>query len=511
MVRVLPDEPQPGLERADPQPILEPTIEDLLDAQKTARPTLAHQRVGAPPEEAAAAIAAPPDEFKGGAKFEGVRVHRDALCPICEERIFDDKQQLLRAFVLPVTFEKKPTHADCFLPYIDESKLSILFKIRTYSIGDTIASTPTLRELRRRFPRSKINVLTVFPELFEYNPHVTGLIDMKRPAEGDLLSSHNFAIDSFNSDRLKHFSTHSVEFAAVCTFNQGMMPWDWGYELNYAPQHLEAAVAVAREHGIDPASDRCFLLNPHGSEWPTRDWGRHHMADLARELKRRYPEAKIVSVGGKRGEAQSIGKEMNNYVPLPEELGAIDLYGKLGLLEAAAFMDLPSSRLLVTPDTGTLHLAGSRPALPIVGVFTLIKSFIRTPVRHGKFGWKFRGVNAADPCNCTYAPKDLTGSFNFFTCPKLQFIQKTRARKAVPIAERCEGLRWNEPEARAEIPTVTDEAAFAELLAAREARYSAPSLPCFPKIDRVLEACEQLLVDSWQRPPASEVPNAPSS
>lgn len=412
-----------------------------------------------------------------------IQVHIDDKCPICDENFIDKEKKTLFHSVLS-SKDMGTVHDKCFLPYHSEENIKVLFKVRCWSIGDAISVTPVIRELKRLYPKIQITVLTFFPDLFKHNPNVSAILDMNHPVLQAVLDQHPFHVDGFKTETKMHFAMHSVEFAAQSAFSRSLLPDAWQYEINYADEDRATAKKVIRDHGLDPHKDKIIVLHPHDTEWATRNWGSYGMNDLAAKLKADLPGFKFVSVGGKREQVKA--HVMKNYVPFRDELGVVDLYGKLSLLETAAMLDLRAIKLMVTPDTGALHLAASRPHLPIVGVFTLIKAFFRTPVRNGKFSDNFIGVNADDPCNCTFDNRFLTNEAFFGTCPKLAFLEQTDKMTAPEIV-RLDGLR-NYITGRTWTKDNLNEQIAEELV-----RYNPRSLPCFPTVEKVYQACMKLL------------------
>ncbi len=429
-------------------------------------------------------VAIPIEDLIGrGLPTQKATIHKDDVCKVCHEKIVGEDLKLIQDIM--VSDVMGVVHQACFLPYHPEHALAALVTVRCYSIGDTIASTPAIRELRRMYPNMKITVLTFYPELFKYNPHIAGILDLNQPVPAKAVEMHHFRLDAFNSANLHHFAMHSVDFAFQSTFSRSGFPGpDWEYEVMYHQDDYTEMQKIIREAGIDPEKDKLILLHPHGTEWKTRDWGPYNMPQLAALLHSKYPEHKIVSIGGKRGEVPK--QELKNYVALPKEVPHVELYGKLSLLQSAAFMDLPACKLLVTPDTGTLHLGGSRQELPIVGIFTLIKAYFRTPVRRGRMGYKFIGVEASSGCNCTYDAKLLTHESFFGTCPKKKFLDRT-LRRNIPTAIKLEGMKNYAPERK------WDEKNLGKEIRKELQEYPDDALPCFPDLTRVFNACVKML------------------
>lgn len=402
-----------------------------------------------------------------------VEIHKNDKCPICLEPFMEDGQIKKPAGVKSDIIGL--VHDACFFPYFKEEHLKILFQIRCFSIGDTIASTPILRELRRLYPRAEIAVLTFFPDLFKYNQHIQMIFDLNKPIYEHELAPYAFRVDAFDESKGGHFAMHSLEFSAMSAFGRSLNQNDWGYEVNYAEDDTKNMLFVLEKHGID-TFDKVVVINPHGTQWETRDWGIKHGKELVKRIKEKYPDHKIVSIGGKRAEVPS--NQMLNYNQIDD---CIDLYGKLTLLETISFLDQDCVKLVITPDTGTLHLAACAKA-PIIGIFTLIKSEFRTPVRNQRLGYKFVGVNADNPCNCTYTNRFITDEATFERCPKKTFLQKTLDLK-VPKEIKYEGMRnygggW--------IKSNIDNEIKHELK-------KFDSLPCFPTVEKVLRVVDVFL------------------
>lgn len=376
-------------------------------------------------------------------------------------------------------------HDGCFMPYHKEEDISVLFKVRAYSMGDVITTTPMLRELKRIHPRVKVTVMTLYPDLFKYNPNVNSIIDMNKQVTEPMVLAHHFSLDAFKTDTeqpLMHFSMHSMDFTSISTFHKSVFPIFWDYEVYYSPEDKKKAIEVLGSFGVDIEKDKVILINPHKTEWETRDWGPFGAQQLVDRIQKEYPEFKIVSVGGSRKEVPT--KQHKNYVKLSGDV--IDLYERFSLLESIALMDLPCMKLMITPDTGSLHLAACTKELPIVAVFTLIKKHFRTPVRQQQYSYKFIGVQSEDPCCCTYNAAVLTTAMNFAKCPKREFIVKTQQIKmknevkAIGLSNALPEFNWNENDLNNQMNSVLK-------------KYDPEALPCFPAVDRVFAAVERAL------------------
>ena len=409
-----------------------------------------------------------------------VQIKEGQRCTVCKQVFLDDKKNLLKPIMSVPGFGE--VHEACFMPYHQEDELRLLVKIRCYSIGDTIATTPAIRELRRIYPRAKITVITVFPDLFKYNPLVDEVLDMNYGLLEETMKSYHYIIDPFVTEGVHHhFAVHSGEFAFQSAFHRSGIPTQYEYEIFYHQDDRTEMRKIADELGVSQTKPLIFV-NPHKTEWETRDWGPVHMQRLVDKLAKTFDDHQIVSIGGKRGEAK--GREMPNYVKLNDKV--IDAYGKFSLLQSIAFMDQPNVKLLITPDTGTLHMGAACQELPIVGIFTVVKAYFRTPVRKGRFGYKFTGVESDSGCCCSYDAKLYSVEMRINTCPKKAFLENT-LKCNLPKGYKREGMKNFDPSREWPIESLGDD------VRKELAIYSKPSLPCFPSVDKVYAACERML------------------
>lgn len=366
-------------------------------------------------------------------------------------------------------------HVHCYSPYVAETRLKILVNVRCWSIGDTLSTTPVLREIRRVYPKATIDVITLFPDFFIHNPHINNVIDRGTVLPSTIANDYILVLDSFDSTKQMHWATHSVEFSSRAALEKSLREESRHLEAYYSTDDMAAAKEIA-SFGSDT---KVILIHPHKTEWATRDWGVTHMPDLVKKLRKAYPDYKIVSIGGKR--FSSGANAMDNFVSIE---GVQELFGKLSLLQTLALMDMPQVKLIITPDTGALHMAATRKELPIVGIFTLIKSEFRVPVRNGQRGYKFIGVET-DACNCTYNAKNLISRFELSACPKRVFLQNT-LQSPLSMKDKLNGMEnynggiWDRENLDQQIETELE-------------KFRPGYLPCFPSVDAVFTACANFL------------------
>ena len=398
-----------------------------------------------------------------------------AICQICRQPFTADDI----ASDNTVTVRSRQFHPMCYAPYVDESNLKLLVNCRCWSLGDTLTMTPAIRELRRLYPKAEIAVISNFPEIFKHSPYVNKNFDRKQVLPSDIKKEFTRTVDLFTGDFQHHWASHSVDFSAKSGLSKSLLPQDMQLELNYVGADRQAMLKIVRPG----KKEKIVLLHPHKTEWDTRNWGHSRMPALAEKIKNAYPDHRLISIGGSRFNKDH-QRSMKNFVELP---GVESLYDKLSLLETAALMDLPQVRLLVTPDTGTLHIGATRPELPIVGIFTLIRSHFRAPVRQGRTGFKFYPVETSG-CSCTYDGKPFIEHMDLSTCPKGNFLLTTLASGLEP-KEKIVGLSQKFPE------TIWREEGLEQQIAEETKKYRSGNLRCFPDVQKVFDACKVVLDD----------------
>lgn len=260
---------------------------------------------------------------------------------------------------------------------------------RCDAVGDNIATTPTIREYRRLYPKAEITLLTPVPEIFKYNFRIDGIIDGSKKVSEELFNSFDRVVDMFKSDTpgyLLHAAMPSVDYSAYCGLVRGLTPDKMDYEVVVGKDNAERA-RIAESFGDT------ILVNTQKTSWVTRDWGPKYGEELKDRLKIRYPKHMILDT---------------KYL----------LDNKFSILDSIAFMSYDNIKLLVTPDTGILHMGACVPDLPIVGIFTNIRAHYRTPYRYGKYGHLFCGINADDDCCCSTDWKNFElGGVALTECP----------------------------------------------------------------------------------------------
>jgi heptosyltransferase I len=316
------------------------------------------------------------------------------------------------------------------------SKILIL---KPSSLGDIVQAMPVLRMLKRQYPASRIYwwIAAEFAPLLEDDPDLAGLFvfprkqwihprfwrDMGRSilqmrqqnfdwvidlqslarsalvawlARGKLtvgLADPREGAEAFYDlavprPRTQH---HAVDwYLHVLTALQ--VPCRWDFE--WLPENPQAARTVAAKC---PAREIPWIAIHSGARWPTKRWPMENYAQLMTQLAASNSHLRFLILGSSNGD--STGSRLIQAAPER----CLDLTGKTSLLELIEWLRL--SRLLITNDTGPMHIAAALNK-PVVALFGPTD-----PQRTGPYGQLDRTLQLSLPCQpclrsvCHYARK----------------------------------------------------------------------------------------------------------
>ena len=125
---------------------------------------------------------------------------------------------------------------------------------------------------------------------------------------------------------------------------------------------------LLRSEGILPG-ERIIALNL-GTTWATKRWDLLNFADVIQQISNLAPEAKIVLTGS--------SEERELVKTLPASLSAINLVGKIDILQLGALLE--RCDVCLTCDSGPMHIAAA------VGTPTVALFGPTSPARHQPYG-----------------------------------------------------------------------------------------------------------------------------
>jgi len=296
-------------------------------------------------------------------------------------------------------------------------------------VGDTILTYPTLEALRKKFSTSKISILIPdnLVDLWITSPYIDEIIpfrkrkglnsffeDLKisyllRRKRFDLAfilpRSFHSAFQVFlagipirlgyeNGGRsflLTHkiprtkeiLSSHRVYYYRKLVEPFGEIPDFSAIHLRLREEDRDWAKEMLKKLGI--SKDRLLIgLNPGATYGWAKCWPPHRFGELSKRLSYKYDTFFLI-----------FGKEEERRVALEilQILGreGIDLTGKTNLLQLAALLE--KCRILVSNDTGTMHVA-TAVGTPVIALFGSTN-----PVTTGPWGNRHVVIKKEVPCS----------------------------------------------------------------------------------------------------------------
>jgi heptosyltransferase-2 len=271
-------------------------------------------------------------------------------------------------------------------------------------LGDTILTLPTVEGIRNLFPDSQISILANEDvcDLWRRFPFVNEVISFKRE------KGLKFILEDFrirNLLREKNFDLAIIlpkSFHSAIQIFLTQIPIRIGYEyrgrslfLNYKIPRTKEVLNIHRilyykklieifGNNIENACPKIFLyeedrrvaervlfnsgvsngrlligINPGATYGLAKCWIPQRFGELGKRISKIWG-AKIIIFG--RNEEKSIAQEIINIMGN----NCIDLTGKTSILHLAAILE--KCQLLISNDTGTMHLAAAL-GIPVIAIF----------------------------------------------------------------------------------------------------------------------------------------------
>lgn len=275
--------------------------------------------------------------------------------------------------------------------------MNLLF-VQTGFLGDVVLSTPVLTPLKQAFPGSRLTVMTTpaAAELVENHPAVDEVIpfDKRKSQRGisgffrmrKLLRDKKFDIvfsahKSWRTALLLAAARIPVRYgfreargAFLYTGRASRAEYDHEVLRNFAvlknidlipePRAARLHVAVtpdARKKAaviVDEMGRTQIIGLAPGSVWRTKRWTEQGFAEVGRRLIQRGFGVALIGGPADSGVCEQVEQAIGS--------GALNLCGKLSLLESAAIIERMA--LLVSNDSAPLHLASAM-GTPAVAIF----------------------------------------------------------------------------------------------------------------------------------------------
>lgn len=260
--------------------------------------------------------------------------------------------------------------------------------VHSPSLGDTLASTPTLRKLSKSYD-SLINVITHNKEIFKNNKYVCNLYSFE---EFDRIKSSvkgpHEVFETFLDIGKKN--DHGVEKKHATIDIRQFHALDLGFCLSEKEMGYDY---IADEYEIIENLPNNYVVLHVGSTWASRTYSKDSWQKLINLLNNSKIPVVLVGKNDSEKGFYDIDKKVIN---LTINLG-IDLTNKLTLSQCWHVIN--KSEFFVSMDSGLLHLAGSTDAY-IIQLGSSINNKLRAPFRENSQDYKYKYISGSCDLFC---------------------------------------------------------------------------------------------------------------
>jgi len=264
---------------------------------------------------------------------------------------------------------------------------NIYYLIHSQSFGDTLAATPTLRYLSKSHGE-KINVVTHIKEAFGSNPYVESLSSFDE--FNSLNPSDIIKYESFTNAGKKDGNGIEKKFAHIDIRQTHSI--DLGFQL--LPEDMEYDFFHTEKTENFDLPEGYVVLHVT-SNWGNRTWDYQNWYDLVDWLKNNKIFTVLIGKDHQEIVHSSISAEpLVKKCPTFDNLFGVDLTNKIGL--NTMFHIINDSPMLITMDTGPMHIAGLTDT-HILQIGGAQHPAFRAPYRKGSQSYKYTFVGGS--CN----------------------------------------------------------------------------------------------------------------
>lgn len=304
------------------------------------------------------------------------------------------------------------------------SKIGTILFIRPGGIGDAVCLLPVINQIKKSYPQCRIDILAEKrnAEVFYLAKNIGNIYryDVLSEFVRCLANKYDVVIDTEQWHRLSAVVARLIRADLRIGFGTNERSKLFNLAIGYSHQeyepvsfmslimplvgnsekkYLKSPLIVIDTHDINAILQKFSLdlTRPYvcivpGASVEERRWGGDKFGKVALSIAQKSFEIVIIGTHSDKQDARLIKQHVSN---------AIDLTGKTNLSDAAAIM--AGSRLVISPDSGLMHLAA---ALNVPTV-TLFGSGIEA--KWGHTGDRNIIINKQVPCSpCTkfgYTPK----------------------------------------------------------------------------------------------------------
>jgi ADP-heptose:LPS heptosyltransferase len=241
----------------------------------------------------------------------------------------------------------------------------IILLIGCNGIGDTLCAIPTIKHLSKVYTKN-IHVFTYQPEIFKNFPYIT-LTDNYDAGDND------FLIHTFRPDLFVHTRTDIRQLHAISSGFQ-LLPEEMNMEF-YPDPYIP----------IENLPQNYIVIHP-SKTWPSRTWEKERWQELVDKLNEKGIPIVIVGKDSSEHGTYHIQKPVFDI----QIKNGLNLVNKIGLHQTWHILN--KSSMVITMDSGILHLAGTTDTY-IIQLGSSVQIKLRAPYRKDVQNYKYSYIS----------------------------------------------------------------------------------------------------------------------
>lgn len=257
------------------------------------------------------------------------------------------------------------------------SPSNVYYIIHSNSFGDTLAATPTLRQLYKAH-KGKINVVTHNQTVFKNNPYVNECFSF----DNCVLPKNIVKYESFTYAGRADANGIEKKFSRIDTRQLHAM--DLGFQL--LPEEMSYDF-YPDKFSLDVNLPKKYVVLHITTNWPNRTWDKENWQKVINWLSENKIFTVLIGFGYREELHNSYSdKPLEKVCPVFENLYGVDLSNQGSISDM--WWVLNKSQCLVTMDSGPLHLAGCTD-INIIQLGSALNPKFRAPYRQGRQDYKY--------------------------------------------------------------------------------------------------------------------------
>jgi len=256
----------------------------------------------------------------------------------------------------------------------------IYLKVNSTSFGDTLAATPTLRKLSEAH-QEKINIITHRKDVFENNPLVERIysFDQENHLKIKILYQTFTYPGQVNKDGIEKKFSH-IDIRQVHSMDLGFQLTPDEMQMEYYPGDPKLEVDLPNN----------YIVLHITNNWPNRTWDYNNWQSLIDWLNHNKIFTVLIGYGHREKLSDTVSDTpLEKICPKFDNLYGLDLSNKGDMDDM--YHVINNSQLIVTMDSGPLHLAGTTDT-QIFQLSSPIHPSLRAPYRKGTQRYKYKFI-----------------------------------------------------------------------------------------------------------------------